>query len=83
MARPRRFERPTPTLGGWCSIQLSYERIFTLKILAFSVVPLNNTPFHFQYEFENQLGSFFIYIRDSFSSPSLLTYAKRVQPYFS
>lgn len=26
LARPRRFERPTPTLGGWCSIQLSYER---------------------------------------------------------
>jgi hypothetical protein len=27
MARPRRFERPTSTSGGWRSIQLSYGRI--------------------------------------------------------
>ena len=26
MARSRRFERLTPSLGGKCSIQLSYER---------------------------------------------------------
>ena len=30
MARPRRFERPTPAFGGQYSIQLSYGRlIFT------------------------------------------------------
>ncbi len=27
LARPRRFERPTPFLGGRYSIQLSYGRI--------------------------------------------------------
>ena len=27
MARPRRFERPTPAFGGQYSIQLSYGRI--------------------------------------------------------
>lgn len=27
MASPRRFELPTPALGGRCSIQLSYEDI--------------------------------------------------------
>src|SRR5580765_8094668 len=26
MARPRGFEPPTPSSGGWCSIQLSYRR---------------------------------------------------------
>ena len=27
LARPRRFERPTPAFGGQYSIQLSYERL--------------------------------------------------------
>lgn len=27
MASPRRFELPTPALGGRCSIQLSYEDV--------------------------------------------------------
>lgn len=27
MARPRRFERPTPAFGGLYSIQLSYGRL--------------------------------------------------------
>ena len=31
LARLRRFERPTPNLGGWCSILLSYRRI--LKVI--------------------------------------------------
>ena len=28
MARPERFERPTPRFVVWCSIQLSYGRVF-------------------------------------------------------
>ena len=43
MARSRRFERPTPTLGGWCSIHLSYERIYTFKIIAVFGLSLNKT----------------------------------------
>ena len=27
MARPERFELPTPRFEAWCSIQLSYERL--------------------------------------------------------
>jgi hypothetical protein len=27
LARPERFERPTPRFVVWCSIQLSYGRI--------------------------------------------------------
>ena len=39
MACLRRFERPTPALGGRCSIQLSYENIY--KILAPNVIKCN------------------------------------------
>jgi hypothetical protein len=28
LARPERFERPTPRFVVWCSIQLSYGRVF-------------------------------------------------------
>lgn len=31
MAHPRRFERPTPAVGGQCSIQLSYGCILCLR----------------------------------------------------
>jgi hypothetical protein len=33
VARPERFERPTPRFVVWCSIQLSYGRVFCLRIL--------------------------------------------------
>ena len=36
MARPRRFERPTSTSGGWRSIQLSYGRLRKLDYTLFS-----------------------------------------------
>lgn len=32
MARPERFERPTPEVEAPCSIQLSYERMCTSLI---------------------------------------------------
>ena len=39
MARPRRFERPTPFLGGRYSIQLSYGRtnVALYNILMFDI----------------------------------------------
>ena len=41
MARPRRFERPTPAFGGQYSIQLSYRRLATsvLDARATSIYP--------------------------------------------
>lgn len=35
MARPRRFERPTPAFGGQYSIQLSYGRLVCLQFTSF------------------------------------------------
>ena len=32
MARPERFERPTPRFVVWCSIQLSYGRVFRFVV---------------------------------------------------
>jgi hypothetical protein len=32
MARPERFERPTPRFVVWCSIQLSYGRVFRVTL---------------------------------------------------
>jgi hypothetical protein len=32
MARPERFELPTPRFVVWCSIQLSYGRLGTLSV---------------------------------------------------
>src|SRR5437763_7289472 len=34
MARPERFERPTPRFVVWCSIQLSYGRVFVGHVRA-------------------------------------------------
>ena len=34
LARPERFERPTPRFVVWCSIQLSYGRVFRLAVRA-------------------------------------------------
>ena len=31
MARPERFERPTPRFVVWCSIQLSYGRLRAIR----------------------------------------------------
>ena len=39
MARPERFELPTPRFEVWCSIQLSYGRTRIFNI-AFAEVPL-------------------------------------------
>jgi hypothetical protein len=32
LARPERFERPTPRFVVWCSIQLSYGRVFRVTL---------------------------------------------------
>ena len=37
MARSRRFERLTPSLGGKCSIQLSYERAYVAFRLGYCI----------------------------------------------
>ena len=33
MARPERFERPTPRFVVWCSIQLSYGRVPVVRAI--------------------------------------------------
>lgn len=46
MARPERFELPTPKFVAWCSIQLSYGRIFDVSLL-FTTIKVGDIITHF------------------------------------
>ena len=42
MARPKRFELLTPRFVVWCSIQLSYGRVFREQTESLNAISLND-----------------------------------------